>query len=382
MPPPADLRLPVTAAMKLDAITLRELHMPLVSPFETSFGRTTERRILLAQVRADGAEGWGEVTCGETPFYSHETTDTARHILQDFIAPMVLGKPFDHPSELRTMTRLIRGHAMAKAAVENAVWEMQARQAGQPLAQFIGGTRTEIACGVSIGIKPTLKEQLAAVEKEVAAGYQRIKVKIKPGWDLEVLAAIRRQFPEIRLMGDANSAYTLHDVDHLRRCDEFNLMMLEQPLWHDDIYFHAQLQRQLRTPLCLDESIKTVRDAEQAMAIGACRIINVKLGRVGGFTSALEVHAATQRGGVPVWCGGMLESGVGRAHNIAMSALANFSLPGDVSASQRYWHEDIIEPAVQVSARGTIDVPREPGLGFALKHDLIRRLTVWEKTLR
>ena len=368
--------------MKLDAITLRELRMPLVSPFETSFGRTTERRILLVQVHADGAEGWGEVTCGETPFYSHETTDTARHILADFVAPMVLGQSFEHASELPRMTRLIRGHAMARAAVENAVWEMQARLAGQPLARFIGGTRAEIACGVSIGIKPSLAAQIEAVGKELAAGYRRIKVKIKPGWDVEVLAALRREFPQARLMGDANSAYTLDDADHLRRLDELDLMMLEQPLWHDDIYFHAQLQKRLRTPICLDESIESARDAEQAIAIGACRIINVKLGRVGGFTSAREVHDAAARGGVPVWCGGMLESGIGRAHNIALSSLPNFTLPGDVSASRRYWREDIIEPEVEVSPQGAIAVPTAPGLGFAPRLDLIRRLTVWEKTFR
>lgn len=368
--------------MKLEAITLREIRMPLVSPFETSFGRTTERRILLVQVHAGGAEGWGEVTCGETPFYSHETTDTARHIIADFIAPMVLGKPFEHAAQLRAMTRLIRGHAMARAAVENAVWEMQARLAGQPLARFIGGSRAEIACGVSIGIKSTLAEQIAAVGKELAAGYQRIKVKIKHGWDVEVLRALRREFPQARLMGDANSAYTLADAAHLRQLDALDLMMLEQPLWHDDIYFHAELQRQLRTPICLDESIETARDAEQAIALGACKIINVKLGRVGGFSSAREVHDVAQRGGIPVWCGGMLESGIGRAHNIAMSTLPNFTLPGDVSASRRYWQEDIIEPEVEVSAQGTITVPTAPGLGYTPRLDLMRRLTAWEKTLR
>lgn len=368
--------------MKIEALTLRELHMPLVTPFETSFGRTENRRILLAEIHADGASGWGEVTCGELPFYSPETPDTARAILAGVIAPLVLGKEFAHPSELAAMMRPIRGHAMARAAVENAAWELAARQAGQPLWRFLGGSRGEIACGVSIGIKPTIAAQLAAVEKELAAGYQRIKVKIKPGWDLEPLGAIRRRWPEIRLMGDANSAYTLADASHLAAFDAFGLMMLEQPLWHDDIYFHAQLQRQIRTPLCLDESIHHARDAEQAAALGACRIINIKLGRVGGFSSAQAVHDAAQKAGIPVWCGGMLESGIGRAHNIAMSTLPNFTLPGDVTASRRYWREDIIEPEVTVTPRGTIAAPETPGSGFTPRLDRIRQLTVWEQTLR
>jgi O-succinylbenzoate synthase len=366
--------------MKIEAITLRELRMPLVSFFETSFGRTTERRILLVEIRSEGHAGWGEVTCGETPFYSHETTDTAISIIRDFAAPMVLGRAFEDPSELRPMMKLIRGHQMAKAAIENAAWELQARLLGQPLWRFVGGTRSEIPTGVSIGIKNSVPELLDAIEREVAAGYQRIKIKIKPGWDVNVLEQVRQRFPDVPLMGDANSAYTLDDLDHLQRFDDFNLTMVEQPLWHDDIYFHARLQRAMRTAVCLDESIKHARDAQQAIEIGACRVINVKLGRVGGFTAAREVHDVTQAHGIPVWCGGMLESGIGRAHNIAMSTLPNFSLPGDVSASRRYWKQDIIEPEVDVSARGTIAAPEGPGLGYEVNHELIRRLTVWEQT--
>lgn len=368
--------------MKIEAVILREIRMPLVSFFETSFGRTEMRRILLVEVQSGGASGWSEVTCGETPFYSHETTDTARHILADFAVPMVLGKSFDHPSELPALMRLIRGHEMARAAIENAVWELQARQAGQPLWQFIGGSRTELPCGVSIGIKNSVEDLLEAIAKEVAAGYQRIKIKIKPGWDVHVLERVRQQFPGILLMGDANSAYTVNDFDHLKQFDQFNLMMLEQPLWYDDIYYHAQLQRHIQTAVCLDEAIHHARDARQAIDIGACRIINVKLGRVGGFTSARQVHDVTKAAGIPVWCGGMLESGIGRAHNIAMSTLENFTLPGDVSASQRYWKEDIIDPEVTVSSRGTITPPSAPGLGFEVKTGLIRKLTVWEKELR
>ncbi len=368
--------------MKIEALTLRELRMPLVTPFETSFGKTENRRILLVEIHADGGSGWGEVTCGELPFYSAETPDTARAILSQVIAPMVLRKEFAHPRDLGPLMRAIRGHAMARAAVENAAWELAARQAGQPLWRFLGGTRREIPCGVSIGIKPSLEAQLAAVEKELAAGYQRIKVKIKPGWDLEPLGAIRRRWPEIRLMGDANSAYTLADAGHLARFDAFALMMLEQPLWHDDIYFHAQLQRQIQTPLCLDESIHHARDVEQAAALGACRIINIKLGRVGGFASARAAHDAAAAAGIPVWCGGMLESGIGRAHNIALCTLPNFTLPGDVTASRRYWHEDIIDPEVTVTSQGTIVAPEMPGSGFEPRIERIRKLTVWEQTLR
>lgn len=367
--------------MKIEQATVREIRMPLVAYFETSFARMERRRILLVQLKVDGVEGWGEVTCGEWPFYNAESTDTAAIILRDFILPLVVKKSFNHPREIGPALARIRGHAMAKAAVENAAWAALAAQQGKPLWQFLGGTRSEVACGVSIGIKDSVDELLAAIAGELSAGYQRIKIKIKPGWDVEALERVRRRFPDVPLMADANSAYTLADVEHLRAFDKFNLMMIEQPLWHDDIYLHARLQRELRTPICLDESIHHARDAQQAIETEACRIINVKLGRVGGFRSALEVHEATQRAGMPVWCGGMLESGVGRAHNIAMSTLPNFSLPGDVSASRRYWHEDIIEPEVTVSKQGTIAAPTAPGLGFAVKRDLVKKLQVWEETL-
>ena len=370
------------SGMKIESATLREIRMPLVSFFETSFARMQQRRILLLELRVNGVSGWGEVTCGEAPFYSHEFTDAAAVVLKEFALPLAVGKSFAHPGEIAAWLARIRGHAMAKAAVENAAWAAWAELEGKPLWRLLGGVRQEIPCGVSIGIKDTVADLLEAIAKELAAGYQRIKIKIKPGWDYEVLAEVRRHFPAIRLMGDANSAYTLDDTEHLRRFDGFDLMMLEQPLWHDDIWLHAQLQRALRTPICLDEAIHHARDAQQAIAIGACKIINVKLGRVGGFSSALAVHAAAQAAGMPVWCGGMLESGVGRAHNIALSTLANFSLPGDVSASKRYWSEDVIDPEVEVSPQGAIRAPERPGLGFAVKRDRIAQLSAWEFTLR
>ncbi|MGH9480380.1 MAG: o-succinylbenzoate synthase [Terriglobales bacterium] len=365
--------------MKIEHATLREIRMPLVTFFETSFARMHQRRILLLQARVDGVEGWGEVTCGEAPYYSAESTDTAATVLRDFLLPLVVGRDFDHAGELGRMMARVRGHAMAKAAIENAAWAAQAEMAGQPLWRTLGGSRREIACGVSIGIKDTVEELLETIARELEAGYRRIKIKIKPGWDVRVLEQVRARFPDIPLMADANSAYTLDDLDHLRAFDGFHLMMLEQPLWHDDIWLHARLQRVLRTPICLDESIHHARDAQQALEMNACRILNIKLGRVGGFQSALAVHETAWRAGAPVWCGGMLESGVGRAHNIALSTLENFSLPGDVSASRRYWHEDIIEPEVTVSPDGLITAPEAPGLGFKVKHALVKKLSAWEQ---
>jgi O-succinylbenzoate synthase len=351
--------------MKIKRVQLREIRLPLVHFFETSFGRTTTRRIVLVCAEADGWTGWGEVACGEDPFYNYETPETAWHILRDFLIPWTLGKEWASAVDLAQCFRPIRGHNMAKAALENALWDIEAQQKGMPLAKLVGGTLEEIPCGVSIGIQNSVEELLEKIAGELAAGYQRIKVKIKPGWDIRVLDRIRSQFPRIALMADANSAYTLADLPHLKQFDRFYLMMIEQPLGWDDILDHARLQRELATPICLDESIHSADDARKAIEIGACKIINIKLGRVGGFTSARQVHEVCRSQRVPVWCGGMLESGVGRAHNIALSALPGFTLPGDVSASRRYWREDVIDPEVTVSGQGTIRVPQTPGLGYA-----------------
>ncbi|MFZ0960742.1 MAG: o-succinylbenzoate synthase [Terriglobia bacterium] len=361
--------------MRIDRIELRELQMPLVHFFETSFGRTTTRRIVLVRVDADGLTGWGEVTAGEEPFYSYETPETAWHILRDFLIPWTLGRNWAAPSDVVPRFRPIRGHNMAKAALENALWDIAAQQKNLPLAKLVGGTLAEIPCGVSIGIQNSIGELLENIEREMAAGYQRIKVKIKPGWDVNVLEAIRTRFPRILLMADANSAYSLADVAHLKEFDRFYLMMLEQPLGWDDLLDHAKLQKQVSTPICLDESIHSADDARKAIEIGAGKIINIKLGRVGGFTEARRVHDVCLARKVPVWCGGMLESGIGRAHNIALSTLPGFSLPGDVSASHRYWAEDIIDPEVTVSAQGTIHVPQAAGLGYAPNRSRIEKLT-------
>ncbi len=368
--------------MKIEAITLRELQIPLVHFFETSFGRTYTRRVMLVTLHCDGLEGWGECVAGESPFYSEEYIDGAWDVITRYLAPALLSKTLQAGREVPALLARVREHPMAKAALENAAWDAEALEKQVPLWKLLGGTRQEIACGVSIGIQDSHEQLLDKIATELAAGYQRIKVKVKPGWDVEVLEKIRARWPEILLSCDANSAYTLDDERHLKSFDRFHLLMIEQPLWADDFYFHARLQKQIQSALCLDEAIRSPRDAEAALELGACRIVNVKVGRVGGFSNAIAIHDVAERFNIPVWCGGMLESGVGRAHNIALSTLPNFKLPGDVSASKRYWAEDIIEPEVEVSPEGTIAINDKPGRGYELRPELIKRLTVREVTLR
>ncbi len=368
--------------MKIDSIVIRELRMPLVKPFVTSFGATTERRILLVEVKAEGYTGWGECVAGEHPYFSDETVDTAWMVMTQELAPELASADPEHGGKCPGIFKQVRGHRMAKAALENAVWDAEAQMKEISLAELLGGVRETIACGVSIGIQPTLDEQLAEVEKELAAGYQRIKLKCKPGWDVHVFEAVRKRWPEILLSCDANSAYRLKDADHITSFDQFELLMIEQPLWSDDFYFHSMLQKRLETPICLDESIRNRRDALASIDMESCRIINIKNGRVGGFSEAIAVHNVAQERGIPVWCGGMLETGIGRSHNIALSSLANFTLPGDVSASKRYWAEDIIEPVVEVSAAGEIVVPQTAGRGFEVREDLVERLTVRKEMIR
>jgi len=362
--------------MKIEHVEIREIRLPLVHFFETSFGRTTERRIVLVRVDAEGLTGWGEVTCGEEPFYSHETPETAWYILRGYLIPWSLGREWAVASELAPRFKPVRGHNMAKAAIENALWDIESQMKGVPLWKHLGGVLEEIPCGVSIGIQNTVEDLLEKIQRELEAGYQRIKVKIKPGWDLDVLDRIRQKFPGIALMADANSAYTLADLPLLKSLDRFYLMMIEQPLGWEDLIDHAKLQRQIATPVCLDESIRSAEDARKAIEIAAAKIINVKLGRVGGHTEARRVEEVCRSRNVPVWCGGMLESGIGRAHNIALSTLPGFTLPGDVSASRRYWSEDIIDPEVTVTPQGTIRVLQSPGLGYTPNLERIEKLTV------
>lgn len=361
--------------MKIEKIELREISMPLVSPFETSFGKTTVRRILLTKVYSEGFIGYGECTAPEHPFYNHESIDTAWLMISNYLVPNLIGKDFTHPNEIYSLFPKIRGHQMAQAALEMACWELYAKTKNVSLSKALGGTLEEIACGVSIGLQDNLQQLLKKIEKELVAGYQRFKIKIKPGQDLELIKTVRQEFPEIKLMVDANSAYSLSDLSLLKYFDDYNLMMIEQPLEHDDIIDHAVLQENIITPICLDESILNVGDARKALSIKACKIINVKLGRVSGHSSAKKINDYCLKMNVPIWCGGMLESGIGRAHNIALSSLAGFVLPGDVSASSRYWEKDIVEPEIEVTSKGTILVPTSPGLGYQINEKRINELT-------
>jgi O-succinylbenzoate synthase len=350
-------------AVRIDRLELRLLRLPLVHFFETSFGRIYDKHFLLVKLEGEGRIGFGECVAENDPYYSSETNETCWHIITDFLAPRVLGVEFEHPRDVFPAFKAVRGHNMAKAAVEMAAWDLYARQQGVPLSRVLGGSRVEIVSGVSIGIQDSLDQLVEKVDRELAAGYRRIKIKIKPGWDVDAVERVRSRFGDIPLMADANAAYTLVDAPHLARLDQFNLMMIEQPLDYDDVTDHARLQEQLATPICLDESIHSVRVAEDAIRSRACRIINIKPGRVGGHRESVRLHDVCQANGIPVWHGGMLESGLGRAHNIHLSTLSNFTLPGDVAASKRYFTPDLIEPPIEVSSRGTISVPTGPGIG-------------------
>ena len=361
---------------------LRLLRLPLVRYFETSFGRVHDRAFVLVTVDGDGATGVGECVADDVPFYSPETTRTSWHILHDFIAPLVLGRTFVHPNEVFDALGVIRGHNMAKAAVEMAAWDLWARQQNVPLAKALGGTRARIESGVSIGIQDSYDELLERIEIERVAGYRRIKIKVKPGWDVEAVTRVRQRFGDIPLMVDANAAYSIEDADHLAQLDAFGLMMIEQPLDYDDIRDHARLQRRIQTSICLDESIHSVHIAEDAIDAGACRIINIKPGRVGGHRESVRLHDLAASHGIPVWHGGMLESGIGRAHNIHLSAMPNFTLPGDVAASRRYYVPDLIDPEIVMAGDGTIAVPSGPGIGVNIVPDRIAAATTESAELR
>jgi O-succinylbenzoate synthase len=368
--------------VKIERLVLRQIRMPLVHFFETSFSRTFERQIIIVEVVSEGLSGWGEITAGEHPFYNEEWTDAAWQIALKYVAPRLAGQDLESAEAVYPLTKHIRGHNMARGGVEAAIWDLQARRNGNPLWKEIGGgARREIPCGVSIGIQDSVEQLIGKIETELSAGYQRIKMKIKPGWDVDVIRRIRESFPDTPLMADANSAYTLADAPLLKQLDQFRLTMIEQPLAHDDIIDHAQLQAQLETPICLDECIRTAHHAEQAIRLKACRIVNIKLGRVAGFGEAIRLHNVCQNAGVPVWCGGMLEAGIGRAHNIALATLPNFTLPGDVSASKRYWKRDIIVPEVETTPHGTIAIRDEAGFGYSIDHDFLRHVTVREEAV-
>jgi O-succinylbenzoate synthase len=370
--------------LQLERVELREIELPLKAPFETSFGRVSRRRILIVKVfDRCGVAGYGECVAGEGPFYSHETVDTAWLMITKFIVPLLHAAAIRCAAQVRDALAPIRENRMAKAAVEAAIWDLEAKIAEQPLWRHIGGTRTEIACGVSIGLQDSTEALEEKVAREIESGYQRIKIKIKPGKDARLVEAVRRRFPRITLSVDANAAYSLvTDCPLLMRLDDFGLLMIEQPLAPGDLVDHAKLQRGLQTAICLDESIVSLANAQHAHELGACRIINIKLGRVGGYSEVKDIHAFAEAHGLSVWCGGMLEAGIGRAHNIALSTLSGFTLPGDVSASARYWEQDIIEPPVSVSPAGTIEAPARSGIGFEVNEAFVDALTVRRDAVR
>lgn len=366
--------------MRIDRIELREIALRLKFPFRTSFGVEQDRRILLVSVFADGQEGVAECVAGEFPGYAYETTDTAWHVLQDFVAPKLLGRSFATAAELLHELRFVRGHNMAVAAVEMAFWDAQARALGVPLWQLLGGRLRDIPVGISLGIQDSIEATVELAQRSVAQGYRRVKLKIEPGWDVQMVEAVRAALPDADLTVDANSAYRLTDAPRLRELDAFGLAYIEQPLAHDDLIDHAELQAQLDTAICLDESIHSPDDARKGLAIGAGRVINLKVGRVRGYREARRVHDIAQAFGAPVWCGGMLESGVGRAHNLHLSTLENFTMPGDTSSSSRYWDADIVEEALE-AVNGVQRVPGGPGSGVTLRQDLVDRLTRRTQTL-
>jgi O-succinylbenzoate synthase len=361
--------------LRLEAIEIRLLRLDLLEPFETSFGQVASRLIVLVKVEGAGQEGWGEIVAAEEPLYSYETVETARHVLRDYFAPAVLNGPIDGLDELARRLSRFRGHPMARCGLEQAYVDLVARLRGESLSRVLGGVRERVPVGVSLGIQPALPALLERVERFLALGYQRIKLKIKPGWDLAVVEEVRRWHPGIALSVDANAAYTLEDRAHLKRLDAFRLQMIEQPLDAEDLIDHAELQKELETPICLDESISGLRAARQALEMGSCRIINVKVGRVGGYSEALRIHDLCHARNAPLWCGGMLESGVGRAHNLALASLPAFGLPGDISASRRYFARDVIQPEVEVHPDGTVDVPGGPGLGFQIDREYVAART-------
>ena len=364
-----------TTALKIDGVEVRLIRLPLIEPFETSFGKIDSRLIFLVCLEAEGLRGWGEVVAEEEPLYSYETVTTALHVIRDFLGPALLTGPLHGIDDLVKRLSPFRGHNMAKAGLELAYMDLLAQASEQSLSALIGGELERVAVGVSLGIQPTISRLLERVDKYLRLGYQRIKLKIKPGWDIDVVDEVRRKYPHILLSVDANAAYTFSDADHLKMLDDFNLLMIEQPLQFDDLMDHARLQEMMKTSLCLDESIVNQRQARLALELDSCRIINIKVGRVGGYSEVLGIHDLCVARNVPVWCGGMLESGIGRAHNIAIASLKGFSLPGDISASSRYFERDVISPEVTVDPDGTVAVPARVGLGFDIDLDFIKHMT-------
>lgn len=365
--------------MKLVEVTIHELIMRMKTPFTTSLGTMQNKRFLVLEAKDEsGLVGWGEGVAFEEPSYTEETFKTSLHLLEDFLIPALLGVELKHPDDVYERFTPIRRNNMAKAAIEGAVWDIYAQLTNQSLASALGGVRGKIEVGISIGLQPTDEQLIDTIQQFLNEGYKRIKVKIKPGKDIELIRTIRQSFPTIPLMADANSAYTLDDIARLKELDAFNLMMIEQPLAHDDLIDHAILQKQIKTPICLDESITSLEDTRKAIHLGSCQVINIKIARVGGISEAKRIHDYCMECNIPVWCGGMLEAGIGRAQNVALTSLANFIMPGDTAASERYWHEDIIHPQVTVKD-GYITVPNTKGLGYTVNRAALEKYRVSKK---
>ena len=379
VPTTAPRDLSAAAPVRLTAIEVRLIRLALVRPFETSFGRLEARLIPLVRLIGDGVEGWGEIVADDLPLFSADTIAGSLHLIAEGVAPALLSRPLTSVHDVAAALRRFKGHQMAKAGVELAFMDLAARTRGVSIREAIGGTRDRVPVGVSLGIERDVPTLVDLVLAHVAQGYQRIKLKIKPGWDLDVVSAVRAAYPTGLLSVDANTAYTLADADHLAGLDAHDLLMIEQPLAHDDMVDHAALQERLRTAICLDESIVHARAAAHALHLGSCRLINIKIGRVGGYTEALGIHDTCLAHGAPVWCGGMLECGIGRAHNLALASLPNFTLPGDISASRRYWTRDVTTP-FEVAADGTVEVPSGPGIGVEIDHDFLDAITVERRT--
>lgn len=361
--------------MKIQDATLYRTTMQLSFPFATSYGTHHDRESIIIELHdEEGRSGWGEVVAFSQPWYTEETVRTAWHIITDFLVPIILRNNISHPYDVSRLFASIKRNNMAKAGVEGAVWDLYAQQTGQSLAKALGGIRDKIEVGVVVGLD-TLPNMLHQIEQYMLEGYQRFKIKIKPGNDYELLYSIRKQFPYIPLMADANSAYTLQHAAELKRLDDLGLMMIEQPLADTDFLDHAILQKELQTPICLDESIHSLEDARIALTLGSCRIINIKAGRVGGLTEAVHIHDYCQEHDIPVWCGGMIEMGISRGQNVALASLANFTIPGDISASSRHWKQDIIMPEVMLED-GMIQVPHRSGLGYEVNRKQLKQITV------
>ncbi|MGE6377429.1 o-succinylbenzoate synthase [Peribacillus muralis] len=365
--------------MKITDVRLRRLNMDLIAPFTTSFGTFADKEFILVEVKnREGLSGWAESVAFSAPWYNEETIKTNWTVLEDFLIPLVLDKEIEHPRDVSDMFSHIRKNYMAKSAIEGAIWDLYAKERNIPLSKALGGGLERIDVGISIGIQKTVGDLLQKIEAGLKDGYKRIKIKIQPGWDVEVIREVRNHYPDVKIMADANSAYRLKDIEVLKQLDQFDLMMIEQPLSSDDIVDHATLQAQIKTPICLDESIHSVEDARKALELRSCKIINIKIGRVGGLTEAKKIHDLCKERNIPVWCGGMLESGVGRAHNIALTTLENFTMPGDTAASSNYWHKDIIQPAVTVKD-GTITVPTAAGIGYEVDNAAVDEFTSYSK---